>query len=53
MAIERRKELRRRRHRKMKVRKLREKLLATRDSAERQRIIEKIRKISPNAPIPE
>ncbi len=53
MAIERRKELRRRRHRKQKIRKLRAKLMATRDASERQRIIEKIRKLSPTAPIPE
>ena len=53
MAIERMKELRRRRHRRQKVRKLRAKLMATKDPGERQRIIEKIRRISPNAPIPE
>ncbi len=53
MAIERMKELRRRRHRRQKVRKLRAKLMATKDPSERQRIIEKIRRISPNAPIPE
>lgn len=51
MAIERQKELRRRRKRREKLRKLRAKLARTTDPAERQRIIEKIRKISLRAPI--
>jgi len=52
MAIERQKELRRRQQRKKKVRALRARLMATKDPAERARLIQKIRKISPNAPVP-
>lgn len=51
MVREREQELKRRRVRKQKLRKLRAKLAATTDPAERERIIQKIRKISPWAPI--
>ena len=51
MVREREQELRRRRVRKQKLKKLRAKLAATTDPAERERIIQKIRKISPWAPI--
>ncbi|NPA91645.1 MAG: hypothetical protein GXO55_09395 [Chloroflexi bacterium] len=51
MAIERQKEIRRRRVRRMKLRKLRAKLAQAQDEAERQRIIEKIRRISLRAPL--
>jgi len=53
VAIERVRELRRRRHRRKKVRYLRARLEQTRDPQERQRLIQKIRRISRNAPIPE
>lgn len=48
---ERKREIRRRRHRREKLRKLRAKLAATTDPAERERIIQKIRRISPKAPL--
>jgi hypothetical protein len=51
MAIERKRELRRRRHRKEKLNKLRAKLAAARNKAEREAIIAKIMRISPNAPL--
>ncbi len=51
MAIERQKEIRRRRKRREKLRKLRAKLARAESEAERQRIIEKIRRISLRAPI--
>ena len=51
MGRERDKELRRRRRRKEKLRRLRAKLAATTDPQERERIIQKIRRISPWAPI--
>ncbi len=51
MVREREQELRRRRTRKQKLRKLRAKLAVTTDPAERERIIQKIRRISPWAPI--
>lgn len=51
MVREREQELRRRRVRKQKLRKLRARLAATTDPAARERIIQKIRKISPWAPI--
>jgi hypothetical protein len=47
------KELRARRHRRQKLRKLREKILAATDPAERERLIQKYRRISPFAPLPE
>lgn len=53
MAIEREKEIRRRRHRRAKLRKLRAKLAAARGKEERQKIIEKIRKIHPFLSLPE
>jgi len=37
----------------MKVRKLRQRLEKIRDREARQRIIEKIRRVAPNAPVPE
>jgi len=46
MAIERKKELRRRRHRKAKLRKLKARLAAAKDKAERRRILEKIQKLT-------
>ena len=51
MAIERQKEIRRRRKRRQKLRKLRAKLARASTEEERQRIIEKIRRISLRAPI--
>lgn len=53
MATERQRELRRRRKRRQKLKKLRARLAAVRDNEERQRIREKIRRISPWAPLPE
>ena len=53
MPVERMKELRRRRHRRAKLKKLRKKLLEAQTPEERAKIIEKIRKISPWYPIPE
>lgn len=53
MSCERHREIRRRRQRQMKVRKLRQRLEKTRDREERQRIIAKIRRVAPNAPVPE
>ncbi|GAB4567380.1 MAG: hypothetical protein Kow0047_19500 [Anaerolineae bacterium] len=52
MAVERDRELRRRRHRRKKLRYLRERLLRAQSEQERQRIIAKIRRISWRAPIP-
>jgi hypothetical protein len=46
-------DLRRRKQRRQKVRYLRDRLEATHDSGERQRLIAKIKKISPNAPVPD
>ncbi|RME83996.1 MAG: hypothetical protein D6775_06680 [Caldilineae bacterium] len=48
---ERVREIRRRRRRREKIQKLRAKLAQARNQAERERIIEKIRRISPFAPI--
>jgi hypothetical protein len=53
MATEREKEIRRRRHRRAKLRKLKAKLAAMRSKEERQKIIAKIRKIHPFLPLPE
>ncbi len=53
MATEREKEIRRRRHRRAKLRRLKAKLAATRSKEERQKIIAKIRKIHPFLPLPE
>ncbi len=51
MPKERKREMRRRQHRKIKIRKLRAKLAATTNKAEKEKIIGKIRKISPTAPV--
>ena len=53
MSCERHRELRRRRHRRKKVRRLRARLEQTRDPEERRRLIEKIKRVAPNAPVPE
>ena len=53
MGCERHRELRRRRRRKKKLRRLRARLVETTDPQERERLIAKIRRISPRAPIPE
>ncbi len=46
-------DLRKQQRRKRKVRYLRDRLERTNEPAERQRLIAKIRKISPDSPIPE
>lgn len=46
--VERKKELRRRYHRKMKMRKLKAKLVAATNDADRQRILAKIKRLSPD-----
>jgi len=46
-------DLRRRQRRQRKVRHLRDRLAQTRDSQERERLIAKIRRISPTAPVPD
>ena len=51
MASERKRELKRRRHRKNKIRKLRAKLAEAGNKAEKEKIIAKIRKISLAAPV--
>lgn len=51
MASERDREIKRRRHRKAKIRKLREKLAGAKSKAEKDKIIAKIRKISLTAPL--
>lgn len=43
----------RRSNRKRKLRHLRQRLARTKDAAQRRRLIEKIRRISPAAPVPE
>ena len=43
----------RRQTRKRKVRELRKRLAQATDAAERKRLIEKIRRVSPTAPVPE
>jgi hypothetical protein len=48
---ERKREILRRRHRKAKLAKLREQLAAAKTEEERERLIAKIRYISPRAPI--
>jgi hypothetical protein len=53
LATTRVKKKRKRRQRKKKLRYLRERLAETHTHSERQRIIEKIRRISPWAPVPE
>ncbi len=51
MATEREREIRRRRHRRKKLKYLRGRLAKATSDAERRKIIEKIRRISPRAPI--
>ena len=51
MASEREREIKRRRHRKDKIRKLRAKLAEASNKAEKEMIIAKIRKISLTAPV--
>ena len=51
MAIERKKELRRRRTRRKKLRKLRARLDAAKTAQEREKVLEKIRRISPWSPV--
>ena len=51
MASERDREIKRRRHRKDKIKKLRAKLAEASNKAEREKIIAKIRKVSPTAPV--
>ena len=51
MTSERDREIRRRRHRKDKIKKLRARLAEASNKAEKEKIIAKIRKISPTAPV--
>jgi hypothetical protein len=51
MASERDREIKRRRHRKNKIKKLRAKLAEAGNKADKEKIIAKIRKISPTAPV--
>jgi hypothetical protein len=51
MTSERDREIKRRRHRKNKIRKLRAQLAEAGNKAEKERIIAKIRKVSPTAPV--
>ena len=51
MASEREREIKRRRQRKDKIKKLRARLAEASNKAEKEKIIAKIRKISPTAPI--
>jgi hypothetical protein len=51
MTTERAREIKRRRHRKDKIKKLRAKLAEAGNKAEKEKIIAKIRKISPTAPV--
>jgi len=51
MATEREREIKRRRHRKDKIKKLRARLAEASNKAEKEKIIAKIRKISPTAPV--
>jgi Family of unknown function (DUF6800) len=51
MASERKSEIKRRRHRKDKLKKLRAQLAEAGNKAEKEKIIAKIRKISPTAPV--
>ena len=50
MAIERKREIKRRRHRKDKIKKLRAQLAEAKTKAEKEKIIAKIYKVSPTAP---
>lgn len=51
MTSERDREIKRRRHRKDKIKKLRAKLAEASNKTEKEKIIAKIRKISPTAPV--
>lgn len=51
MAIERKSEIKRRRHRRNKIKKLRAKLAQTSNKAEKEKIVAKIRKVSLTAPV--
>jgi len=51
MATEREREIKRRRHRKDKIKKLRARLAEAANKADKEMIIAKIRKISPTAPV--
>ncbi len=53
MATERQKEIKRRRQRRGKIRKLRAQLVETSDARKRAALIAKIKKVSPSAPVPE
>ncbi len=53
MTSERDREIKRRRHRRDKVRKLRAQLEKTTDMRQRAVVIRKIKVVSPNAPVPE
>jgi len=53
MRTEKDRQLARRRRRKRKLRYLRARLARTADPEERKRLIEKIRRVSPTAPVPE
>jgi len=53
MASERQREIKRRRHRQAKLRHLRARVEQTTDPRERERLIQKMHKISPRAPVPE
>lgn len=53
MTSERDREIKRRRHRKYKVRKLRVKLSQTTDPRQRAAIMRKIKHVNPHAPVPE
>lgn len=51
--VERDREIKRRRNKRHKVKALKTRLLAERDSRVRTRLIAKLKKISPNSPLPE
>jgi len=51
MTSERAREIKRRRHRKDKIKKLRAQLAEASNKAEKEKIIAKIRKVSPTAPV--
>lgn len=53
MTSERDREIKRRRHRRDKVRRLRARLERTTDVRQRSVVIRKIKVVSPNAPVPE
>lgn len=51
MAIERKSEIKRRRHRKNKIRKLRAQIAQTNNKADKEKLVAKIRKVSQTAPV--